>query len=46
MLAQAALVQGPEGGAGTAHGAQAVRHALLRPLQHDQVLCAARARQR
>lgn len=45
VLAQAALVQGPKGGAGTAHSPQAMRHALLRPLQHNQVLCAACTRQ-
>lgn len=48
VLAQAALVQRPEGGPGAAHGAQPLRAALLlrAPLQHDQVLRAARARQR
>lgn len=46
VLAQAALVQGPEGGTGAAHGAQAMRHTLLCPLQHYQVLRAACARQR
>ncbi|KAL2296238.1 hypothetical protein Nmel_018532 [Mimus melanotis] len=45
VLAQAALVQGPKGGASTAHGTQAVGHTLLCPLQHYQVLRAARARQ-